>query len=65
MNFAAKARALVMDARVGVLATNSGRHAGWPYTAMMPYAADAFGRPVFLISTLAVHTQDLLADPLT
>jgi heme iron utilization protein len=29
----------------------------------MPYALDAQGRPIFLISTMAMHTQNLLADP--
>ena len=30
---------------------------------MMPYGLDERGRPIFLISTLAMHTQNLLADP--
>ena len=63
MNFAQKARRLISDRKVGVLATMSGRHPGWPYPAMMPYALDVTGRPLFLISTLAAHTQDLLANP--
>ena len=29
----------------------------------MPYALDSQGRPVFLISTMAMHTQNLQADP--
>ena len=29
----------------------------------MPYAIDPSGRPVFLISTMAMHTQNLQADP--
>jgi putative heme iron utilization protein len=29
----------------------------------MPYALDGQGRTVFLISTMAMHTQNLLADP--
>jgi len=29
----------------------------------MPYALDEKGRPVFLISTMAMHTQNLQADP--
>ena len=63
MNFAKEARWLVGDRKVGVLATISGRHPGWPYPAMMPYAVDELGRPLFLVSTLAAHTQDLIADP--
>ena len=29
----------------------------------MPYALDDQGRPILLISTMAMHTQNLLADP--
>jgi hypothetical protein len=29
----------------------------------MPYALDADGQPMFLISTMAMHTQNLLVDP--
>lgn len=29
----------------------------------MPYALDAVGRPIFLISTMAMHTQNLQRDP--
>ena len=29
----------------------------------MPYALDGQGRPVFLISTMAMHTQNLQSDP--
>ena len=30
---------------------------------MMPYAADSQGCPVFFISSMAMHTQNLLGDP--
>ena len=30
---------------------------------MMPYAADQLGRPIFFISSMAMHTQNLRADP--
>jgi putative heme iron utilization protein len=29
---------------------------------MMPYAADELGRPIFFISSMAMHTQNLLQD---
>jgi putative heme iron utilization protein len=29
----------------------------------MPYGLDEHGRPIFLISTMAMHTQNLQADP--
>jgi putative heme iron utilization protein len=30
---------------------------------MMPYAVDHLGRPVFFISSMAMHTQNLRQDP--
>jgi putative heme iron utilization protein len=37
--------------------------AGFPFGSMMPYAADDSGRLVFFISSMAMHTQNLLVDP--
>jgi putative heme iron utilization protein len=34
-----------------------------PYASLITVATDAAGAPTFLISTLAKHTQNLLADP--
>ncbi len=48
---------------VGTLATHSARYPGWPFASVMPYALTADGSPLFLISGMAVHTQNLLADP--
>ncbi len=30
---------------------------------MMPYAADGLGRPIFFISSMAMHTHNLKQDP--
>ena len=49
-------------ARLGTLCTNSRKHAGWPFGSMMPYALDDRGRPIFLVSSMAVHSQNLQAD---
>jgi heme oxygenase (biliverdin-IX-beta and delta-forming) len=61
--FAERARTLAHLGRTGTLATSSRRHAGHPFGSVMPYALDAAGRPLFLISTMAMHTQNLEADP--
>jgi len=60
---AARARALVTGRAFGVLATNSKRSPGYPFASVMPYMADAEGRPVFLLSRLAVHTKNVIEDP--
>jgi hypothetical protein len=61
--YAERARTLVHIGRVGTLATLSRRHPGHPFASLMPYAEDAAGRPLFLISAMAMHTQNLAADP--
>lgn len=61
--YAERARTLAYLERTGALATRSLKHPGHPFTSVMPYALDEDGRPFFLISTLAVHTQNLQADP--
>lgn len=61
--YAERARTLVHRGRVGTLATLSRRLPGHPFASVMPYAVDEAGRPVVLISSMAVHTQNLQADP--
>jgi heme iron utilization protein len=61
--FAERARTLAHVGRTGTLATVSRRHAGHPFASVMPYALDTGGAPLFLISTMAMHTQNLEADP--
>lgn len=60
---AERARTLVYLQQTGSLSTLSRKQPGWPFGSVMPYALDAQGQPVFLISTMAMHTQNLLGDP--
>lgn len=59
---AERARTLLLQAREGTLATQSRRHPGFPFASLMPYALDHAGRPVVLVSALAIHTQNLQHD---
>ena len=61
--FAERARTLLHLGRVGTLATLSRKQQGFPFASVMPYGLDESGRPTFLISTMAMHTQNLQADP--
>ena len=45
------------------MSTHSRKMAGHPIGSMMPYAVDGEGRPVFFISSMAMHTQNLLGNP--
>ncbi|MBI4240293.1 MAG: DUF2470 domain-containing protein [Candidatus Rokubacteria bacterium] len=60
--FAERARTLVYLGRTGTLSTLSVKHPGHPFGSLMPYALDEQGHPLCLISTLAMHTQNLQAD---
>jgi heme oxygenase (biliverdin-IX-beta and delta-forming) len=60
--YAERARTLVHQGRTGTLSTLSRRHPGHPFGSVMPYALDEQGSPLFLISSMAMHTQNLQAD---
>lgn len=48
--------------RTGTLSTQSRRLSGYPFGSVAPYGLDDRGRPTFLISRMAMHTQNLQAD---
>jgi putative heme iron utilization protein len=62
-DLAARARALVLAERTGVLSTLSVHRHGYPYGSVTPYALSCRRQPIILISSLAAHTKNLLADP--
>src|SRR6266571_171389 len=61
--FAERARTLMYLGRIGSLSTLSRKQPGFPFGSVMPYGLDGHGRPIFLISTMAMHTQNLQANP--
>jgi putative heme iron utilization protein len=62
-SFSERARTLVHLSRIASLSTVSRKQPGFPFGSVMPYGLDARGRPIFLVSTMAMHTQNLQADP--
>ncbi len=60
---AERAKTLVYLESSGSLSTLSRKQPGWPFGSVMPYGLDDEGQPIFLISTMAMHTQNLLGDP--
>ncbi len=62
-SFAERARTLLHVGRIGSLSTLSLKQPGFPFGSVMPYGLDNRGRPIFLVSTMAMHTQNLQADP--
>ena len=59
---AERIRTLMSLASVATLSTISRKHAGYPFGSLMPFALDSAGQPIFLISNMAMHTQNLKAD---
>src|SRR2546425_13228512 len=62
-SFAERARTLVYLGRIGSLSTLSRKQPGFPFGSVMPYGLDDHGHPIFLISTMAMHTQNVQAHP--
>lgn len=60
---AERVRTLAAQGGTAMLSTVSKKQAGFPFGSLMPYSLDAQGRPLFLISNMAMHTQNLRADP--
>ena len=56
------AKKLLREGRSGALATLM-PPSGAPYCSLVNIATDADGAPLLLISRLAVHTRNILADP--
>ena len=62
-SYAERVRTMISLASVATLSTLSRKHPGFPFGSLMPFATDQAGRPIFLISNMAMHTQNLKADP--
>jgi putative heme iron utilization protein len=59
---AERIRTLMSLTSVATLSTLSRKHPGFPFGSLMPFALDSFGQPLFLISNMAMHTQNLKTD---
>lgn len=59
---AERMRTLIGMRPVGTLSTMSAKLPGYPFGSLMPFALDERGRPIFLISQMAMHTHNLRKD---
>ena len=48
---------------IATLSTLTRKHSGFPFGSLMPFVLDSAGRPIFLISNMAMHTQNLRSNP--
>jgi len=60
---AERVRTLLSLVSVATLSSLSRKQPGYPFGSLMPFALDSAGRPIFLISKMAMHTQNLIGDP--
>ncbi|WP_047248247.1 HugZ family protein [Chromobacterium subtsugae] len=54
---------LLHQCRHATLATQSRQYPGYPYASAIQFFCDERQRPVFVVSALAEHSKNLLADP--
>ena len=54
---------LLHEAAYSTLATQSAQFPGYPYSTVVPNVLDEYHQPLLLVSALAEHTKNLLADP--
>jgi heme iron utilization protein len=61
--YAERVRTMVSLSSIATLSTVSRKRSGYPFGSLMPYAIDGIGQPIVLISSMALHTQNLHEDP--
>lgn len=63
MSIAYEARQFLLATRSGVLSTFSSKFEGYPFGSVAPFILDHSGQPIVLISTIAEHTKNIIANP--
>ncbi|MEQ1600898.1 MAG: DUF2470 domain-containing protein [Methylophilaceae bacterium] len=63
MSIDTNARQFLRATRSGVLSTLSAKFDGCPFGSVAPFVLDQNGAPIILISALAEHTKNIIANP--
>ncbi|PKO51631.1 MAG: pyridoxamine 5'-phosphate oxidase [Betaproteobacteria bacterium HGW-Betaproteobacteria-20] len=63
MNLAKEALQFLRTTQNGVLSTFSAKFPGYPFGSVTPFVLNHAGEPVILISTIAEHTKNIMANP--
>lgn len=63
MSLAREARLFLRSSRSGILSTHSSKFDGYPFGSVAPFVLDHDGQPIILISTIAEHTKNIIANP--
>lgn len=62
MSQAIEARRFLRSSHNAILSTHCVKFAGYPFGSVAPFVVDHSGQPLILISTLAEHTRNIMAD---
>ena len=63
MTLAKEALQFLRTTQSGVLSTFSTKFSGYPFGSVAPFVLDHSGQPIILISTIAEHTKNIIANP--
>jgi len=63
MDLTTEARQFLRSTRTGILSTYSAKFTGFPFGSVAPFVLNHQGEPVILISTIAEHTKNIVANP--
>jgi hypothetical protein len=63
MSLAKEALQFLRTTHNGVLSTISNKFDGYPFGSVAPFVLDHSGQPIVLISTIAEHTKNIMANP--
>jgi len=63
MTLVKEALQFLRTTRNGILSTLSVKFTGYPFGSVAPFVLDHNGQPIILISTIAEHTQNIIANP--
>ncbi len=63
MNLALEARQFLRSTHSGILSTFSAKFEGYPFGSVAPFVLDHDCQPIILISNIAEHTKNIVANP--
>ena len=63
MSLALEAKQFLRSTRSGVLSSFSSKFDGYPFGSVMPFVLGHDCQPIVLISTIAEHTKNIIANP--
>ncbi|MES2012180.1 MAG: DUF2470 domain-containing protein [Pseudomonadota bacterium] len=63
MNLASEALQFLRSTQRGILSTHSTKFDGYPFGSVAPFVLDHHCQPIVLISTIAEHTKNIIANP--